>query len=378
MPGNRNRHRHSQQMNTPAGRPIVAVQVNPATLWADQPTIVVNAEICAEPPQQQPQQVQRLKDQVAQLKKSNKDYKKQEKQYKKQCEELAQQTMETLSSSGKKIAEAETKFKTAVVRWDSEREQSEAHTKTMWVESSITDYCLSKSNETMLTFDTLKHPTEMPQGDQIPKAMETHKYLFDRLNTKTKKEGEDLMVGDNPDGYRLTVQKVKGVPQWDGVEEDDPMVNPQMVVHPQFTMTAKDYLSVGGCTRHWLATWKWVEWTHLCDSMELKYEGKHMELWKNYPRRLKIVPQLNTQDIQELKKLITTAEELIVKVSGVSDYHVRVEPGADSKVDKIVNSVNKNIKSIFGARLVKMWTDFLIEHCAKDDNQQRLNEKMWF
>ena len=100
------------------------------------------------------------------------------------------------------------------------------------------------------------------------------------------------------------------------------------------------------------------------------YQARRSPFWTYYRRK--------TQDLNELKKLITTAEELIVKVSGVSDYHVRVEPGIDSKVDKIVNSVNKNIKSIFGARLVKTWTDFLIEHCAKDDNQQRMDEKMWF
>ncbi len=375
MPGNRNRHRQTQQMNTPAGRPIVAVQVNPAQLWAEQPTVVVNAEICAEPPQQDPQQVKRLKDQVAQLKKSNKDYKKNFKMLSKSTEDL-QKVAEATAETAK---EAEDKFKTAVVRWDREREQSEAHTKTMWVESSITDYCLSKANETMLSFDTLRHPTEMPQGDQIPKAMRLNKHLFDRLNAKTKKVGEDLMVGDNPDGYRFTVQKVKGVPQWDGVEEDDPMVNPQMVVNPQFTTTAKDYLSLGGHGRHWFASWKWCEWTHVCDDMELKYEGNHMELWKNYPRRLKIVPQLNTQDLNELKKLITTAEELIIKVSGIKgEYNIRVEPFKDPKVDKIVNSVSKNIKSIFGARLVKMWSDFLIEHCAKDDKEQKLDEKMWF
>ena len=362
---NRNRHRSTQQMNTPAGRPIVAVQVNPAQLWAEQPTVVVNAEICPDPVQQDPQNVVRLKDQVAQLKKANKEHKK------------------NFKMLSKTQQDCQFKFEQAVVRWDVEREHAERHTNTMWVESTITDYCLTKKNETIISFDCLKHPSEMP-SKLSPEVRKWGGDRLDQLDAKTKKDGEDLPICDNPDGYRYTVQKVKGVPQWDGIEEDDPRVNPKMVVHPQFTMTAQDYLSGGGHTRHWLATWNWAGWTTVCDKIEMKYKGQYQEVWDKFPQRFKQVPQLNTDEIFQMKKLITLSEDLIHKKSGVRKQDIRfgenIVYGDNDEVDKIVKSAVKNIKNIFQNSLVKRWTNYLCDELKLDEQSPdgSLDEKMWF
>jgi hypothetical protein len=87
MPGNRNRHRSQQVINT-HGQPIVAVQVNPTQIWADQPSVIVTAEIAPAPEQtgngNDKEQIRRLQDQINQLKKSNKTFKTELRQEKKE------------------------------------------------------------------------------------------------------------------------------------------------------------------------------------------------------------------------------------------------------------------------------------------------------
>ena len=370
---NRNRHRNSgQTMNVAPSRPIVAVQVNPVETWA-QPTVVVNAEICPQtPPQQDTQRVQKLQDQVAQLKKSNKNFKREVKKQKKVLEEKQKDEDLAVACFRQTISEMEEHIK-------EEQNVVIDHQQTMYVESAITDYCLSKTNDTLLTFDALKHPSEMPQGDEVPEAMETHGHSLDQLDCIISEDA--VMVGENPDGYRFKVQKTKGISQWEGIDENSPLVHEKMVVKPSFVLNVENYLSLGGQGRHWLATWKWCEWTHVCDNLELRYKGEFQELWDTYPKRMRRCPCLTSRDIQTIRMLINNAEDLLKKLNGQTDVKggrcISVAVGENKKVDAIVKSTRENIKHLFRKKLMVNFRQYCCSRATQGvDGREKLAQKL--
>jgi len=390
---NRNRHRQTQQMNTRQQQPIVAVQVNPSQLWAEQPSVIVTAEVACEPvAPRDTADNQRLKDQVAQLKKSNKDHKKNFKMLSKTTEECVQKL------------EKQEEFFRKNLRFSHHRlnelnDQAKHFALTGLVEGGFTDRalgfgCGGVDATEILTFDLLKHPDEMPQNQGLVDELceQFAGSIFDKLNA------------DLGDYYRWTAQTSQGMFQW-GMkhsEENDKRLSKNMFVQPSFDILATDYIQCGGVVRHFLCGWDWARYASEAEGIRMRIPPKetphqvqfeedgelrqptldeekehrvrYEKAWEDYPERHKCIPMLNEKEAQKLYRVIKLAEDLLEKLEedhlekrgdleGSSPYLPRHRQWMVTipQVAKIVTSTVEKVKELWKQSMLRNFQEYLME-----------------
>lgn len=266
---NRNRHRSTQNMNTNQ-TPIVAVQVNPSQLWAEQPSVIVTAEVFAPAPETN--KLQRLTDQVDQLKKSNKEFKKSQKELKKAHLELSKSHGEiraaehVVAEELKRVIKEEDKR----LKYVNQIEERLVHQKydlkirdsTMSVEGAYTDeaFCqfVAGEEDELLYFDFMTrgevlgaryHQLPSPPPEVSPEA---GNYRLRAQQEHWRKFVETLPDDKKPDEitqYSMLLQANEYL-----VERN---VHNKMKVKTAFMMSAKEWLGLTGAQRHWVAGWSW-------------------------------------------------------------------------------------------------------------------------
>ena len=324
---NRNRHRSHQNMNTHQA-PIVAVQVNPSQLWAEQPSVVVTAEVFAPAPAPETNKLQRLTDQVDQLKKSNKEFKKSQKELKKAHQELKKDHKEIKAAEdvvadklrdvlkyNKDREEKMTKIEDKLIHQKYDLKLRDA---AMSVEGAYTDeaICQMANGEAdeLLYFDFMTrgevlgekyHQLPSPPPEVSPTA---GNYRLRAQQEHWRKFVETLPDDKKPDEitqYSMLVQANEYL-----VERN---VHNKMKVKTAFMMSVKDWLALTGAQRHWVAGWSWH--IHMImDSDPAASCGDVPEILRPDIKTME-APVFTTEHIVELKKLCNMMEE---SVSGQS------------------------------------------------------------
>ncbi len=369
---NRNRHRSHQNMNTHQA-PVVAVQVNPSQLWADQPAVVVTAEVFAPSPAPAPDtnKVQRLTDQVDQLKKSNKEFKKSHKELKKAHQELKKDHKEIKAAEDvvadelKRVIKEEDKR----LKYVNQIEEKLIEQKydimlrdtAMDVEGCYTDeahgHMAAGDSDELLYFDYMTRgevlsddyhqlpppPPEVPadSGNYRLKAQLGHWRKFVETLPDYKKP-------DNLTQYTALCQANQYLM--------DKNVHNKMKVKTAFMMKVKDWLALNGSQRHWVAGWSWH--IHMIMESDPKASCGEVPATLQPPPQTLRTPVFTSDDIVELKKLCDMVASASYGRSGSGKL-------SDEQAGQMISLVQKKIYKLKANAMMDYISEYVEEKGAE-------------
>ena len=358
---NRNRHRQSQPTNNRPSGPTqcLAVQVNPSLA-----TVVVTAEILTAETvtcHLSPAEIIALRNQVKGLKKSNKKLEIKNATLRKDAvvDRSALVDVQVVLSDLNKVNQD-------LVKESDNRETEYTHS--MMVEGAYTDFAVNKvasgDNESLVAFDNLIHPIELPT---------------DVGKSPTMSQLRQLKNDDDSDSFaRFMVQYLhgKGGDNGDGgashngryaEDESLKMIHPNMVVQTAFEMTTKEYLKLGGVYRHKLARFDWCVYTAMVKGMNAisMLPPPTSRVAMDCPVRRQWIPILEADEVKRMLKVIAICEEMKEgpRLTGADKEAARV------LVEKAVKSVENTLRDIWSTALAREYKKYE-EKVASEDKEE--------